>query len=184
MSRDKNVEDFKPMIHLEIGSAQTDVSTNCDTSTRKDLVSALKSKINREVQEAKTDLWRMLSLVTPPEIVHANNIIDQLSFLNALEDWVASDSSFCQTYFQSAECDEVIYVISDYQLEIMLSPKFLFVSNMLYKLQDKHGVCLYEIAIHVLTDEYIAYKFISIFEELEFFHAQSEGCATSLDVSS
>ena len=184
MSRDKNVEDFKPMIHLEIESAQTDVSTNCDTSNRKDLVSALKSKITREVQEAKTDLWRMLSLVTPPEIVHANNIIDQLSFLNALEDWIASDSSFCQTYFQSSECDEVTYVISDYQLSIMLSPKFLFVSNMLYKLHDRHGVDLYEIAIHILTDEYIAYKFISIFEELEFFHAQSEGCATSLDVSS
>ena len=184
MSRDKNVEDFKPMIHLEIESAQTDVNTNCDIPNRKDLVRALKSKINREVQEAKTDLWRMLSLVTPPEIIQANNIIDQLSFLNALEDWVASDSSFCQTYFQSSKGNEVTYVISDYQLSIMLSSKFLFVSNMLYKLHDRHGVDLYEIAIHILTDEYIAYKFISIFEELEFFHAQSEGCATSLDVSS
>ena len=183
MGRDKNVEDFKPVIHSEIEVAQTDVSTNCSTSNREDLVRALKSKINREVQEAKTELWGRLSLVTPPEIVYANNIIDQLSFLNALEDWVASDKSFCQAYCQSAGCDEVTYVISDYQLSIMLSPKFLFVSNMLYKLQDRHGIDLYAIAIHILTDEYIAYKFISIFEELEFFHAQSEGCATSVDIN-
>ena len=117
-------------------------------------------------------------------MVYANNIIDQLSFLNALEAWVASDRSFCQTYFQSAGYDEVVYVISDYQLAIMLNPKFFFVSNMLYRLQDRHGVDLYEIAIHILTDEYVAYRFISIFEELEFFHAQSEGCATSANVSS
>lgn len=185
MSRDKNVEDFKSMTHSEI---EADVRADCNTSAREDLVKSLKSKIHKELQEAKTELWEMLSSVTQPDIVYANNIIDniidQLSFLNALEDWVASDRSFCQTYFQSSEYDEVTYVISDYQLSIMLNPKFFFVSNMLYKLQDRHGVDLYEIAIHILTDEYIAYKFISIFEELEFLHAQSESCAMSADVSS
>lgn len=187
MSRDKNVEDFKSITHSEIKADQVDqvdMRADCGTSTREDLVRSLKSKIHREVQEAKTELWELLSCVKQSDIVYANNIIDQLSFLNALEDWVASDRSFCQTYFQSAEYDEVVYVISDYQLSIMLNPKFLFVSNMLYRLQDRHGVDLYGIAIHILTDEYIAYKFISIFEELEFFHAQSEGCATNTDVGS
>lgn len=55
---------------------------------------------------------------------------------------------------------------------------------MLYKLQNRHRVDLYEIAMHILTDEYVAYKFISIFEELDLLHAQSESCATGADVSS
>ena len=52
MSRDKNVEDFKSMVHPEIEAAQADMSADYNTSTREDLVRSLKSKIHREVQES------------------------------------------------------------------------------------------------------------------------------------